>query len=981
MQSGVANSYSSNTPLAINETLLTGYTFDSITGHAKCPAALAGTVTLDEGDDITCTITNNDVQPTLTLIKTVTNDNGGTKTVSDFPLFVDGSPVTSGAQNSINAGAHTASETTLTGYAASAWGGDCAANGTITLAPGDNKTCTITNNDVQPTLTLVKTVTNDNGGTKTVSDFPLFVDGSPVTSGAQNSINAGAHTASETTLTGYAASVWGGDCAEDGTITLAPGDAKTCTITNNDEPATLHVVKVVTNDNGGTKAFTDFLFDVAGPTASNNTVFEADGTNDLTVNAGTYTVTEDAASEYATTYSNCTNVVIPSGGSATCTITNNDRAPSLTLNKIVLNNNGGTATANLWTLNADGTGQDPTNLSGPGPTVSSGSNFMADTYNLSETGSVLWYTNGTAWNCVKNQQPLNGVTSIQLAVGDTATCAITNDDVAPRLTLVKTVTNASGGTATAANWTLRATGPISISGISGSAAVTNAAVSAGNYTLGETGPPGYTASLYSCVVNGGTPVSSNSLSLALGDTATCTINNRDNPAEMPLTKMINGHTMVDCGIPVNGMVTCHQDTASGPLVTVNQYTITLYDNTSGAFATNYPNSPFILPSPPFPVPGVAASLVIPPDFAIQAPLNHSFTLCEMGTAIAPFATPPLAPFGGNFLGGGLPPEWVAIWNVVIKDANGNTITGQSQFSGPFDPDVVVLGQPTQRRSCINFTLPTAASGGTIAITINNVQMGHIIVDKVTDPSGNPTVFDFQATGTGYIDFQLADATPPNNQTLIPGSYGVREVLPLGDWKVANLVCVNSVGTVSTFRIVGSGGQPNSIFDIGDDRVQIDLAPAETITCTFTNTLQTAGRMTGGGSIFNGDSRTSPRVTHGFELHCDPSVLPNNLEINWPSTDGRRQNQFHLEMLNTAVCTDNPSIVPKPPKATTLDTYTGTGTGRYNGTSGYQAQWVFTDAGEPGTSDAAWIKITDPSGITTVLEVFGNLSRGNQQMHQ
>ena len=33
------------------------------------------------------------------------------------------------------------------GYAP-AWGGDCAADGTDHLAPGDNATCTITNNDV-----------------------------------------------------------------------------------------------------------------------------------------------------------------------------------------------------------------------------------------------------------------------------------------------------------------------------------------------------------------------------------------------------------------------------------------------------------------------------------------------------------------------------------------------------------------------------------------------------------------------------------------------------------------------------------------------------------------------------------------------------------------------------------------------------------------------------------------------------------------
>jgi hypothetical protein len=60
-----------NTALAINETQVSGYVFVSITGDAKCPGILGGTVTLDEGDDITCTIKNDDIAPGLTIIKNV----------------------------------------------------------------------------------------------------------------------------------------------------------------------------------------------------------------------------------------------------------------------------------------------------------------------------------------------------------------------------------------------------------------------------------------------------------------------------------------------------------------------------------------------------------------------------------------------------------------------------------------------------------------------------------------------------------------------------------------------------------------------------------------------------------------------------------------------------------------------------------------------------------------------------------------------
>ena len=104
------------------------------------------------------------------------NDNGGTKAVSDFPLFVNGGPVTSGVANSFAANL-LLTATGSAGYAASAWSGDCAADGKITLLPGDDKTCTITNDDQQAHLTLTKTVINNNGGSASADDFARFIDG------------------------------------------------------------------------------------------------------------------------------------------------------------------------------------------------------------------------------------------------------------------------------------------------------------------------------------------------------------------------------------------------------------------------------------------------------------------------------------------------------------------------------------------------------------------------------------------------------------------------------------------------------------------------------------------------------------------------------------------------------------------------------------------------------------------------------------
>ncbi len=100
------------------------------------------------------------VDSTLTLVKTVINDDGGTLQVADFPLFINGQPATSGVPVSLLADAtYTVTESTRPGYAPSAWGGDCSPDGTITLLPGDDRACTITNDDVALTATASATPT------------------------------------------------------------------------------------------------------------------------------------------------------------------------------------------------------------------------------------------------------------------------------------------------------------------------------------------------------------------------------------------------------------------------------------------------------------------------------------------------------------------------------------------------------------------------------------------------------------------------------------------------------------------------------------------------------------------------------------------------------------------------------------------------------------------------------------------------------
>jgi len=86
---------------------------------------------------------------TINVIKTVINDNGGTKTVADFPLFVNGAHVGSGMTNNYPAPApiYVVSETTDPNYTQT-FSGDCNADGHIGLNININAVCIITNNDI-----------------------------------------------------------------------------------------------------------------------------------------------------------------------------------------------------------------------------------------------------------------------------------------------------------------------------------------------------------------------------------------------------------------------------------------------------------------------------------------------------------------------------------------------------------------------------------------------------------------------------------------------------------------------------------------------------------------------------------------------------------------------------------------------------------------------------------------------------------------
>ena len=355
----------------------------------------------------------------------------------------------------------------------------------VDTVAGDRIVCLITNTQ-DGQITVVKKVINDDGGTLGIPDFPLFLNSDPVTSHLVNYVPAGTYTASETSQTGYTAS--GPVCVDDDTsqavshpVNLSPGQAVTCTITNDDNPGTLTLLKKVTSLSGGSASDTEWTLSADGPTSISGV--EDDGS--------------------------ITNAGVPAGD-----------------------------------------------------------------YDLSESNGPFGWQQLGDWNCFG--APINSAT-VTVGLGENVTCEVTNTDIAPLLTLVKVLDIQHGGNATLDDFILTATGPPTISGVTGHPDVTNAPVDTGSYTLSESGPPGYTqVGDWNCL--GGSFTGPDQIELGPGEQATCTVTNTDSPPELIVVKVVENNHGGDAvagdfqlyveGVPVD------QNSAVPGIVANTSYTVT-----------------------------------------------------------------------------------------------------------------------------------------------------------------------------------------------------------------------------------------------------------------------------------------------------------------------------------------------------------------------------------------------------------------------
>lgn len=535
---------------------------------------------INPGETKTCIITNDDnpppststfgAQSSLSIIKNVVNNNGGSKQASDFTITIQGNNPSSnllrGAPNpgtliNIGPGQYRVDERTDPGYDKYLSPG-CEG----VLGRGESRVCTITNDDKRPTTGTLVVIKNVIGGIKRPSDFTIqvtgnrpslnFFDGAS-SPGTAVTLGEGRYSALEITNDPRYPPTYQGECMG----TMAGGQTKTCTITNSYRPtdggsfgaqSSLRIIKNVINDNGGSKLPSDFVISVQGNNPAPNLFSGAQYPGRLiSIGPGAYKVDEAPDSRYDMSLSAGCQGTLGVGESRICTITNNDKplqgggggfgasplglgingtrfagngtdsepipgkSATLRVIKNVLNDNGGTKMPSDFIISVAGN-----NVSQPsfaGKSAPSGTLVVLDPgrYAVTEAMDRNYSTNYSP-DCIG-----------EILAGESKTCTISNDDkisgafgAEASLIVTKNVINDDGRTGNASDFVIE---------VRGNKSSPNLFLGAGspNQTIVELGPGNYSVverqnALYSTSYSPGCKGT-----IAKGESKVCLVTNDD----------------------------------------------------------------------------------------------------------------------------------------------------------------------------------------------------------------------------------------------------------------------------------------------------------------------------------------------------------------------------------------------------------------------------------------------------------------------
>lgn len=399
----------------------------------------------DDGDDdqagnVTVTLCNARDTGTLRVVKHVV----GEAQASDWQLHVkrDGTEVSGSPQDGTESGtvytlptnSYLVSETGGPAGFAQSFSGDCNGDGLVTVATGQEKTCTLTNTENPPDQASLTVIKHAVGGSAEAADWTMHIKQGETdvfsfagneAPGTTKPLSPGSYRVTESSgPDGYTLG-YSGDCDASGDVSLSAGEHATCTLTNTRDQGRIKIVKVL-SDESDPNAWTFTISGQAGDVHHNE---------DVTLDTGTYTVTEHGPQGYTLTDASgiCSIVdtqvrlqVTTDNGTCTLTNTKNPERPQLTVVKHVV---GSTQPASDFTMHVDG-------QSFPGSEQGTTRSIDPGAYTVTETGGqgfALAYSG----DC-------NGQGQVTLAHDEQKTCTLTNTRTTGTLIVQKDVLGPNG---------------------------------------------------------------------------------------------------------------------------------------------------------------------------------------------------------------------------------------------------------------------------------------------------------------------------------------------------------------------------------------------------------------------------------------------------------------------------------------------------------------------------------------------------------
>ena len=701
----------------------------------------------------------------------------------------------------------------------------------INVSPGENVTCTF-NNRKRGQIVVIKDSTPDDaqdfdftaGGGLSPTTFQLDDDANATLTNTRtfaNVVPAGGYTLAETVPTGWdQTSATCNDGSPVTNVNVSAGEIVTCTFANRKRGRINLTMDAQPDDpqdfaftaGGGLTPGSFSLDDDADGTLSNTRSFI-----DVVPGSG-FSLAQTVPSGWDQTGATCddgspvSNINVAAGEIVNCTFTNRKRA-QLTVVKDAVPDDpqdfaftaGGGLSPTSFSLDDDSDG-----------TLSNTRTFAdlvpGSGFSLAETVPAAWFQQSATCS---DGSP---VSNVALSAGEQVTCTFTNqrrgnivviDDTNPDDPQDFAYTAGGGLSPTSFSLDDDADGTLS-----NTRSFTNLLPGAG-FSVAETAPSGWYLNSATC--DDGSPIAN--ISVSAGETVTCTFDNRKRGSLI---------------VVENAVPDAAQDfafTAGGGL---SPASFSLDDDADGTLSNSRTFSDVL------PASGYSLSQSAPSGWQQASatcddgsPISNiaigdgetvtcTFTHHKQGSIVVVKQATPSDPQDFSFTsGGGLSPS-----SFQLDDDSDGTLSNTRTFSnlspqsGYSIAESATSGWDQTSASCddgSSISNIDVGIGETVTCTFANRKRAKIVIVKDSQPD-DPQDFSFNAGGgLSPAFFQLdddTDGTLSNTQTyndVAPGSgYSVSEGLTLG-WNLFTSTC--------------SDGSPVS---------NIDVAPGETVTCTFVN---------------------------------------------------------------------------------------------------------------------------------------------------